>query len=90
MWKPAAASILIFALSSGTLCSNATVAEPPSYPNKNIRLIVPFPAAGLIDAVERLMQPAIERALDRPLVIDNRPAAREGACATRASPRSRP
>jgi tripartite-type tricarboxylate transporter receptor subunit TctC len=75
MWKPAAACILSLALSSGMLCGKAAVAEPPSYPNKNIRLIVPFPAGGLVDAVARLMQPTIEKTLGRPLIVDNRPAA---------------
>ena len=75
MWKPAAACILSLALSSGMLCSKAAVAEPPSYPNKNIRIVVPFPAGGLVDAVARVMQPTIEKALGRSLIVDNRPAA---------------
>ena len=57
------------------LGGKAAAAEPPSYPNKNIRLIVPFPAGGLVDAVARLMQPTIEKTLGRSLIVDNRPAA---------------
>jgi tripartite-type tricarboxylate transporter receptor subunit TctC len=87
MWKPAAACILSVALSSGMLCGKAAVAEPASYPNKNIRLIVPFPAGGLVDAVARLMQPAIEKELGRPLIVENRPAA-SGTLGTQAVARA--
>jgi tripartite-type tricarboxylate transporter receptor subunit TctC len=65
----------------------AAVAESSPYPSKNIRLIVPFPAGGLVDAVARLMQPAIEKALGRSLIIDNRPAA-SGTLGTQAVARA--
>jgi tripartite-type tricarboxylate transporter receptor subunit TctC len=87
MWRPTAACILSLALSSAMFCSKAAVAEPASYPNKNIRLIVPFPAGGLVDAVARLMQPAVETALGRPLIVDNRPAA-SGTLGTQAVARA--
>jgi tripartite-type tricarboxylate transporter receptor subunit TctC len=87
MWKPAAACILSFALSSGMFCSKGAVAESASYPDKNIRLIVPFPAGGLVDAAARLMEPAIEKALGRPLIVDNRPAA-SGTLGTQAVARA--
>jgi tripartite-type tricarboxylate transporter receptor subunit TctC len=87
MWRPAAACILSLALSSAMFCSKAAAAEPASYPSKNIRLIVPFPAGGLVDAVARLMQPAIETALGRPLIVDNRPAA-SGTLGTQAVARA--
>jgi tripartite-type tricarboxylate transporter receptor subunit TctC len=87
MWRRAAACILSLALSSAMFCSKAAVAEPASYPTKNIRLIVPFPAGGLVDAVARLMQPAIEAALGRPLIVDNRPAA-SGTLGTQAVARA--
>jgi tripartite-type tricarboxylate transporter receptor subunit TctC len=87
MWRPAAACILSLALSSGMFCGKAAVAEPASYPDKNIRLIVPFPAGGLVDAVARLMEPAVEKALGRPLIVDNRPAA-SGTLGTQAVARA--
>ncbi|MBV9969366.1 MAG: tripartite tricarboxylate transporter substrate binding protein [Xanthobacteraceae bacterium] len=83
MWRPAAACVLCFALSSGMFCSKAAVAEPASYPDKTIRLIVPFPAGGLVDAVARLTEPAVEKAFGRPLIVDNRPAA-SGTLGTQA------
>jgi len=43
------------------------------YPNKTIRLIVPFAAGSANDTVARFVAPALSSALGRPVVIDNRP-----------------
>jgi tripartite-type tricarboxylate transporter receptor subunit TctC len=45
------------------------------YPNKTIRLIVPFGAGSANDTVGRFVVPALSAALGRPVVIDNRPGA---------------
>ncbi len=58
------------------LIALAPVTAPAQdYPNRPIRLIVPFAAGGLNDVVARLVGPYLERALGQPVVIDNRPAA---------------
>jgi len=58
------------------LVALAPVTAPAQdYPNRPIRLIVPFAAGGLNDVVARLVGPYLERALGQPVVIDNRPAA---------------
>jgi tripartite-type tricarboxylate transporter receptor subunit TctC len=58
------------------LIALAPVTAPAQdYPNRPIRLIVPFAAGGLNDVVARLVGPHLERALGQPVVIDNRPAA---------------
>jgi tripartite-type tricarboxylate transporter receptor subunit TctC len=45
------------------------------YPNKTIRLIVPFPAGSGNDVVARFVQPQFAQALGQPVVIDNRAGA---------------
>lgn len=45
------------------------------YPNKTIRLVVPFAAGSANDTVGRFVAPALSSALGRPVVIDNRPGA---------------
>jgi tripartite-type tricarboxylate transporter receptor subunit TctC len=47
-------------------------AEAQSYPSRNITMIVPFPAGGIVDASARLLQPELEKALGRPVIIENR------------------
>jgi tripartite-type tricarboxylate transporter receptor subunit TctC len=50
-------------------------ARADTYPNRPIRLIVPFAAGGANDIVARLIQPGLEKALGQSLVIENKPAA---------------
>ena len=46
-----------------------------SYPNKPIKLIVPFPPGGLIDNVARLITPALSIELGQAIVVENKPGA---------------
>ncbi len=45
------------------------------YPDRPIRLVVPFPAGGGADNLARIVMPRAAQALGRPIVIDNRPGA---------------
>jgi tripartite-type tricarboxylate transporter receptor subunit TctC len=53
----------------------AVTATAQNYPNKLVRIIVPFPPGGINDTVARLIQPHLEKALGGTVIVDNRPAA---------------
>lgn len=46
-----------------------------AYPNKPIKLVVPFPPGGLIDNVARLISPALSTELGQAIVVENKPGA---------------
>lgn len=50
-------------------------AQPASYPDKPIRVVVTFPPGGSSDAMLRLLAPRVGEALGQPIVIDNKPGA---------------
>lgn len=67
---------MIVAIGFGTAgVAVANLSWAQSYPSKPIRFIVPFPAGGSTDAVARAMQPALEKILGQPVVVDNRSGA---------------
>jgi tripartite-type tricarboxylate transporter receptor subunit TctC len=46
-----------------------------SYPNRAIRIIVPFAPGGASDFVARIMQPRLGELLGQPIVVENKPGA---------------
>jgi tripartite-type tricarboxylate transporter receptor subunit TctC len=58
------------------LLACASVGVPAqTYPTKQIRVVVPFPAGGGADAAIRTIAPHLSESLGQPLVIENRPGA---------------
>ncbi|MES2185041.1 MAG: tripartite tricarboxylate transporter substrate binding protein [Pseudomonadota bacterium] len=57
------------------LAATAALAQAGAYPNKPIRFIVPFPAAGPTDAYARLVGKMLADDLGQPVLIDNRAGA---------------
>ena len=58
------------------LCSVCTVAaQAQTYPNRSIRLVVPWAAGGPPDAVGRVLGQRVGDVLRQQIVIDNRPGA---------------
>ena len=60
-----------------------------TYPNRVVRLIVPFAAGGLNDTAARLIQPYLEKSLGQSVIVDNRPAA-SGIVGTDAVAKAQP
>ena len=53
----------------------ATVASAQGYPNRTIRLVVPFPAAGTTDILARAAAQKLTEAFGQSVIVDNRPGA---------------
>lgn len=68
---------LLSALGAGSaaLALPSAWAQAGPYPNRPIKLIVPFPAGISPDVVARLVGDKLSQALGQPVVVDNRPGA---------------
>ena len=65
----------VFILGLGSASGPGNKARAQVFPDKPIRFLVPFPAGGSTDAVARAIQPALEKNLGQPVVVENRPGA---------------
>ncbi|MEI6550931.1 MAG: tripartite tricarboxylate transporter substrate binding protein [Betaproteobacteria bacterium] len=65
--------------------SGALPAHAQNYPNKPIRLIVPWPAGGLVDVAARQLSNRIQTAMGQAIVIDNKLGAGGNVGADQAS-----
>src|SRR2546426_6747815 len=52
-------------------CSTLSLAQS-NYPNRAVKIIVPFAPGGASDFVGRIMQPRLSELLGQPIVIENR------------------
>lgn len=64
-----------FAVAVGVLSLCPAAALSQAYPNKPIRLIVPFPAGGGVDYIGRIVGKGLSERLGQQVVVDNRPGA---------------
>lgn len=69
------ARFFLAAAGSMLFCAGAALGQPGSYPNKPIRLIMPFPAGGTPDLLARMVASQVESLLGQNIVIDNRSGA---------------
>lgn len=75
-------------LAAAGVVATPRLVRAQAWPDRGLRIIVPFPPGGAIDAMSRLIAPALERALGQPVVVENRSGA-GGLVGTEAAAQSR-
>lgn len=73
----------------GTAMPRLLRAQPPAFPTKALRIVVPFAAGGVGDLTARAVATGLAERLGQPVVIDNRPGA-GGVVAADAVARAEP
>jgi tripartite-type tricarboxylate transporter receptor subunit TctC len=77
-----AAGVLALA-SAAALAPLSSALAQADYPNKPIKIVVPFPPGGGVDILTRTISPRLQELLGQPIVVENRPGA-NGNLATEA------
>jgi len=67
---PQPTAVAIFAL--GVMFASSALAQPAPYPNKPVRLIIPYPPGGPTDLIGRAIHDGLAKRLGQPLIVDNR------------------
>ncbi|ART47643.1 Bug family tripartite tricarboxylate transporter substrate binding protein [Acidovorax carolinensis] len=88
-FKAARTRLAIAAAIGGMLLAPTAWAQANGYPNKPVKLIVPFSAGGSVDAAARIVGQGLAQQLGQPVIIDNKPGA-DGSIATNEVIKSRP
>jgi tripartite-type tricarboxylate transporter receptor subunit TctC len=68
-----------------TLASAQGTADSQTYPNRTVRIVVPFPAGGPTDILARVLGQRLSEVWGQPVVIENQPGANTAIAAARVA-----
>lgn len=75
MTRPTSLRALAALVLAASLCSPAAQAQAQDYPNRPLRIIVPFSPGGAVDGPMRAIAEQLGRRLKQQVIIENRPGA---------------
>jgi tripartite-type tricarboxylate transporter receptor subunit TctC len=76
MFAPRSTRILCaFGLAASFICGAPPLFAQDSYPNRDIKIIVTFPAGGGVDVTARYLADHMRKSLGQSVIVDNRPGA---------------
>jgi len=62
-------------VASALVAATPSMAQTAAFPNKPMRIIVPYPAGGATDVSARLVAERLQQELKQNVIVDNRPGA---------------
>ena len=65
-------ALLAVSLCAGWVLHGVDLAQAQSYPNRPIRMVVPFPAGGPTDSMARIISDRLGAVLGQTIVVENR------------------
>jgi tripartite-type tricarboxylate transporter receptor subunit TctC len=78
-------SRIIAGIATVAVCALGTTATLAEYPERNITIVVPFPAGSTSDLIPRLLGPIVAKSLGTSVVIENQPGANGSVGAARVA-----
>ena len=66
---------LIAGCVAAALVAASSVASAQSFPSKTLKIVVPYPAGGIVDLMARSVTEGLSARLGQPVIVENKPGA---------------